>query len=53
MIASEQNMINKAFRHEMRNWSIIARIVLNRNILAIYISQNCIFFVTGERIYRG
>jgi len=52
MTASEQDGINKAIHHEMRNCSYKARIVLNQNIWAIYISQNCFFFLRKERIHR-
>jgi hypothetical protein len=52
MTASGQNRINKAFYHEMRNCSYYARIGLNQNIWAIYISQNCILFLKEERIFR-
>jgi hypothetical protein len=52
MTASEQERINKAIHHELRNCPYYARIGLNQNIWAIYISQNCFFFVNGERMHR-
>jgi len=52
MTAFEQDRINKAIHHEMRNCSYNARIVPNQNILAIYISQKNKFSRQGERMHR-